>query len=63
MNDIFKLRKKTHYNLRGTVQFLVDPIHSVFNSSESRFGKKYPLTSKIKTLSSDLKKKSKSGNP
>ena len=35
MNDIFKLREKTHYNLRGTVQFLVDPIHSVFNGSKS----------------------------
>ena len=30
---------------------------------DPRFGKKYPLASKIKTLSSDLKKKSKSGNP
>ena len=35
MNDIFKLRENTHYILRGTSQFLVDPIHSVFNSSES----------------------------
>ena len=30
MNDIFKLRENTHYNLRHTSQFLVDPIHSVF---------------------------------
>ena len=35
MNDIFKLRQNTHYNLRGTSQFLVDPIHNVFNGSES----------------------------
>ena len=35
MNDIFKLRENTHYILRGTSQFLVDPIHSVFNNSES----------------------------
>ena len=35
MNDIFKLRENTHYNLRHTSQFLVDPIHSVFNGSES----------------------------
>ena len=35
MNDIFKLRENTHYNLRHTSQFLVDPIHSVFNDSES----------------------------
>ena len=32
MNDTFKLRKNTHYNIS---QFLVDPIHSVFNGSES----------------------------
>ena len=35
MNDIFKLRENTHYNLRHTSQFLVDPIHSAFNGSES----------------------------
>ena len=35
MNDIFKLRENTRYNLRHTSQFLVDPIHSVFNGSES----------------------------
>ena len=35
MNDIFKLRGNPHYNLRGTSQFLVDPIHSVFIGSES----------------------------
>ena len=35
MNEIFNLRENTHYNLRHTSQFLVDPIHSVFNGSES----------------------------
>ena len=35
MNDIFKLRESTHYNLRSTSQFLLHPIHSVFNGSES----------------------------
>ena len=34
MNDIFKLRENTHYNLRPTIQFLVDPIRSVFNGGE-----------------------------
>ena len=34
MIGIFKLRENTHYNLRRTSQFLVDPIHSVFNGSE-----------------------------
>ena len=68
MNDIFKLRENTHYNLRGTSQFLVDPIlvfSMVVNQRliwDSRFVKKYPLISKIKTLLLDLKIKSKSGN-
>ena len=35
MNNIFKLRENTHYNLRHTSQFLVDPILSMFNGSES----------------------------
>ena len=34
-NEIFKLREETHYHLRHTTQFLVNPIHSVFNGSES----------------------------
>ena len=34
-NDIFKLRDNTYYHLRHTRQFLGDPIHGVFNSSES----------------------------
>ena len=35
MNDVFKLRENTHYNLRHTSQFLVDPILSMLNGSES----------------------------
>ena len=35
MNEVFKLREETHCYLRHTTQFLVDPIHSVFNGSES----------------------------
>ena len=64
MNDIFKLRENTRYNLRHTSQFTV--FLMVVNQRliwDPRFGQKYPLTSKIKTLSSDLKKKSKNGNP
>ena len=34
MNKVFKLREETHH-LRHTTQFLVDPIHTVFNSSKS----------------------------
>ena len=29
------LREETHYHLRHATQFLVDPIHSVFNGIES----------------------------
>ena len=35
MNDMFKLRENTYYNLRYASQFLADPVHSVFNGSES----------------------------
>ena len=35
MNEVFKLREETHYHLRHTTQFLVDPIDSVFNCSKS----------------------------
>ena len=35
MNEVFKLKEETHYHLRHITQFLVDPIHSVFNCSES----------------------------
>ena len=35
MNEVFKLREETNYRLRHTTQFLVDPMHSVFNGSES----------------------------
>ena len=35
MNKVFKLREETHYHLRHTKQFLVDPIYIVFNGSES----------------------------
>ena len=35
MNDVFKLNGKTHYHLRHTAQFLVDPVHNVFNGNES----------------------------
>ena len=34
MNEAFKVREKTHY-LKHTTEFQVDPVHSVFNGSES----------------------------
>ena len=32
INDVFKLRDETH--LKRNKQFLVDPVHSIFNGSE-----------------------------
>ena len=34
MNEFLKLRGETHYYLRHTTEFLVDPIYRVFNGSE-----------------------------
>ena len=35
MNEIFQLREKSRYNLRYTSEFIIPPIHSVYNGSES----------------------------
>ena len=35
MSELFKLRDTTCYNLRHTLQFLTDPIHSAYNGTES----------------------------
>ena len=35
MNEVFKLRNTPHYNLRHTSLFSTEPIHSVFNGTES----------------------------
>ena len=35
MNEIFQLREKSHYNLRYTSEFLIQPIHSVYHGSDS----------------------------
>ena len=35
MSEIFQLRENIHYHLRHTSQFMVHPIHSVYNRSES----------------------------
>ena len=34
-NGIFQLREKSRYNLRHTSEFIIPPIHSVYNGSES----------------------------
>ena len=54
MNDIFKLRESTNYNVRGTSQFLVNPIHSVFNSSASA---SYLESKTWEEIPTDIKKK------
>ena len=35
MNEVFKQRSNSHYNLRHTSQSFVNPIHSVYNGTES----------------------------
>ena len=35
MNGVFKLRNTPHYNLRHTSHFSADPMHSVYNGTES----------------------------
>ena len=35
MNEVFNQRSNSHYNLRHTSQFLVNPIHSVYSGNES----------------------------
>ena len=68
MNEVFKLREEIHYHLRHTTQFLVDPIHRVFNGSKSasylgrKIWEQIPIEIKKKTLSSGLKKKLRNGN-
>ena len=37
MNEIFRLREKSHYNLRYTTEFIIPPIHSVYHGRESAF--------------------------
>ena len=35
MNEIFQLREKSYYKLPYAFEFIILPIHSVYNSSES----------------------------
>ena len=34
MNEVFKQRSNSHYNLRGPSQFCVNLIHTVYNGTE-----------------------------
>ena len=64
MNYIFKLRQN-NYNLRGSSQFLVDPIYNVFNGSESEsyLGTKVPTDIKNKDSLIEFKKEIKKWKP
>ena len=67
MNEVFKLRNTPRYNLRHTWQFSTDPIHSVYNATESASylgpkTSKYPLKLKIRTPLMVLGNKLKNGN-
>ena len=35
MNEIFKLREKSHFNRRYTSEFIISPIHRVYHGSKS----------------------------
>ena len=35
LNEVFKLRNTPHYNLQHTSHFSADPIHNVYNRTES----------------------------
>ena len=69
MNEVFNLREETHYHLKHTTQFLVDPIHSVFNGSEStsylgsKIWEQIPTETKNRDSLDGFKKKFKNGNP
>ena len=67
MNGIFKLRENTHYNLRRTSQFLVDPIQCVMVVNlhctwDPKFGNKHTSKLKILTPLLVLNKKLENGN-
>ena len=67
MNEVFKLRTTPQYNLRHTSNFSTDPVHSVYNGTESasclrqKFGIKYLL--KLKDSLNDFKKEIKKWKP
>ena len=71
MSEVFKIRDTPCYNLQHTSQFSIDPIHSVYNGTESdqhciwdqRFRSKYLHKLKIRNLLMSLKEKSNNGNP
>ena len=65
MNKVFKLRDTPYHNLRHTLQFSTDPVHSLYNGTESasylgpEIGGKYLLKLNMRNLLMVLKEKSK----
>ena len=68
MNEVSKLRNSLHYNLRHTLHFSTDPIHSVYNRTEStsylgpKIWEQIPAEIKNKDSLMVLRKKLKNGN-
>ena len=68
MNEAFKLRNTPYYNLRHTSHFSTDPIHSVYNGTEStsylgpKIWKQIPPEIKNKDSLDGFKKEIKKGN-
>ena len=68
INEVFKLRNTPHYNLRHISHFFIDPIHSVYNGTESasylrpKIWEQIPVEIKNKDSLDVLRKKLKNGN-
>ena len=68
MNEVFKLRNTPHFNLRHTSHFSTDPIHSVYNGTESasylgpKIWEQIPAEIKNKDFLMVLRKKLKNEN-
>ena len=68
MSSVFQIRNNTHYNTRYVPTFLTEPIHNVFNGSESvfclgsRVWEQIPNNVKMRNPLSNLKTNSESGN-
>ena len=60
MNEVFKITNTPHYNLRHTLHFSTDPIHSVCNGTESESYLRPKIWEQIPAEIN--KKKSKNGN-
>ena len=52
MNEVFEQRNNSHYKLKHTSQFSENPIHSVYNGTESAsYLLKFEIRNPLKVLS------------